>query len=314
MLSTPVSSTPPRMLPVGLSVTQRVCASIANLGAGFDSLGIGLGIYDSIEVTVIDHGLHITMVGEGEKSCPRDESHLVVQGIMTALSLQGLQYPGLQIHCHNVIPQARGLGSSAAAFTGGLGVGVRLMHAIHSDLPSLGEIVNAGGQFEGHADNSSASILGGGVISWKSDTHYHATGIALHPDVCVYVCIPHTKGFTSHARSVLPDDVPRSSAVHNLSRSALLVHALTRDPQYLYEATDDKLHQPYRHDDKDPSYQLLHYLRGHNIAACIGGAGPTVAVLGIRGDEYTAHTVQQIGERNGFQVLQTPIGRGLDIF
>lgn len=299
------------LLPVGLSCQQTVCGSIANLGSGFDSVGIGVGIYDSIAAEVVPGGLHITIAGEGAQVCALDSNHLVVQGILAALALVGLNFPGLKLDCKNAIPQARGLGSSAAAYAGGLAIGTQLAALAGHRKPTLAELINNAGQFEGHADNSSASILGGAVISWKSDSQFRAVTIPLLDSLGIYLCIPQDKGYTAQARGILPAEVPLAKAVFNLSRSALLVHALTTDIELLFDATDDVLHQPFRRESQSASYELVDYFRDHRLAAFIGGAGPTVVVLGDKNREETQAIVQVAALRGGFTVLEPPIGQGL---
>ena len=149
-------------LEVGRAVTVRVPGSSANLGPGFDTMGLALDIHDTVEVEVIDSGLEIEIHGEGAADLPRDASHLVVKAITAGLNAADVTAPGLRVTCTNTIPQSRGLGSSAAAAAAGVLAANGL-----ADFPlSEEQLVQLASAFEGHPDNAGASVLGGGVVSW----------------------------------------------------------------------------------------------------------------------------------------------------
>lgn len=154
----------PEHLPVGLAARASVAASSANLGPGFDSLGLALDLYDEIDVETTESGLTIDVVGEGEGQVPLDSSHLVVRAIEHGLRAAGVSAPGLIVRCRNRIPHSRGLGSSAAAVVGGLAAVNGLV--AQTDLATLShdELVQLSSEFEGHPDNASAAVLGGAVV------------------------------------------------------------------------------------------------------------------------------------------------------
>ncbi|MDF0530320.1 homoserine kinase [Tsukamurella sp. 8F] len=300
------------ILPVGLTATVTVPASSANLGPGFDSLGLALGLYDDVTVETTDGGLTVTVEGEGWESVPTDETHLVVLALRRAMTCLGIAAPGLNLKCHNRIPHSRGLGSSAAAAVAGIAAGTAL--AAEGGVPrslTAGEMVQLSAEFEGHPDNASASVLGGAVVSWTGPgPAYDARRIEVHPDVKAYAFVPDVESSTSVTRGLLPDKVPHADAAFNASRSALLVVALSQAPELLLPATDDRLHQGYRAGSMPASAALVADLRADGVAAFVSGAGPTVLAL-------TASPLP--GERResaqaaGFTVRELSVADGVSI-
>lgn len=148
-------------IPVGRKATVKVPASTANLGPGFDTLGLALGLYDYVTAEVIESGLEVEVTGEGEGEVPLDERHLVVRALRATLKEADVTVPGLRVSCTNSIPQSRGLGSSAAAATAGVAAGNGLAGFTLDDQAQ----VQIASTFEGHPDNAGASVLGAGVVS-----------------------------------------------------------------------------------------------------------------------------------------------------
>jgi homoserine kinase len=283
------------VLPAGVHAQARVPASSANLGPGFDSLGIALGIYDDISVTVGGDALRISVTGEGAEGVPLDEGHLVVRAIHRGLSAAGVSVTGLDVKCRNRIPHARGLGSSASAVVGGLAVAAGLVRTagLGTQL-STQALIQLSSEFEGHPDNASASVLGSAVVSWSEPTagiltsdlggvspvvNYFARALDLHPAIRAYAMIPQVESSTAVTRGLLPDAVSRADAVFNVSRAALAVVALTTEPQLLLAATEDRLHQDYRAPVMPPTASLVQWLRERGVPATVSGAGPTVLAL-----------------------------------
>jgi homoserine kinase len=286
-----------RTLPAGLTVTARVPASSANLGPGFDSLGIALGLYDEIVVRTTGSGLTIRVEGEGADDVPWGPSHLVVRAIERGLESAGIWADGLDVVCRNVIPHSRGLGSSASAVVGGLAAGRGLAAEFDPALAcSDAELVQLASEFEGHPDNAAASVLGGVVVSWTEtdrpadvgadgagELHprvYRAVRLDPHPALCATVLIPDERSSTAHTRGMLPEMVPHGDAAFNVSRAALAVVALTQRPDLLIPATADRLHQDYRAAALPLTTAWIARLRAAGIAAVVSGAGPTVLALG----------------------------------
>lgn len=299
----------PSLMPVGASVTVQVPASTANLGPGFDAIGLALGVWDRCRVTVSEEpGPVITVVGEGAGSVPLDASHLVHRTMVTAWRELGVDPPsGVRLDCVNAVPHGRGLGSSATAIV----TGVVAAHAVHAlagggevDLDQVNDLAN---RLEGHPDNASASVYGGLTLSWSDDPGLPGSTRTLRlrtdPRVCAVVFVPEVQLSTARARSVLPAQVRLSDAAANTARGALLVHALTSDPSLLLPGTREWLHQDARRPSYAASMALVDVLREAGHAAVISGAGPSVLVLGTAetSDEAAVHAPR------GWRVLRPGI-------
>ncbi|MQY30051.1 homoserine kinase [Nocardia aurantia] len=314
-----------RTLPPGLTVTARVPASSANLGPGFDSLGLALGIHDEIVVRTTDSGLTIRVEGEGADDVPWGPSHLVVRAIERGLESAGVWSDGLDVVCRNVIPHSRGLGSSASAVVGGLAAGRGLAAKFDAELAcSADELVQLAAEFEGHPDNASASVLGGVVVSWtetEGETAgdvavghhmrgYRAVRLDPHPALRATVLVPEERSSTAHTRGLLPETVPHGDAAFNLSRSALAVVALTQRPDLLLPATADRLHQGYRSSALPLTTAWIGRLRSAGIAATVSGAGPTVLALST--EEFPAD-LRELAAADGLRVLHPEISGGVRV-
>ncbi|WP_246388911.1 homoserine kinase [Corynebacterium incognita] len=262
-------------------VRVSVPATSANLGPGYDTLGMALSLYDEVTVEVVDSGIAVVINGEGAETLPRDERHLVVRAITAALRAAGMEVPGLKVSCTNNIPQSRGLGSSAAAAVAGVMAGNALAGFSLSDA----DVVQLASEFEGHPDNAAAAVLGGAVVSWTgSDTatsgvQYQAQCFAVHEDIRATAFVPQFHASTNEVRGVLPDTVSHADAAFNVARGALQVLALQHNPELLFEATRDVLHQPYRAGVLGVSFEWVRRLREAGVAAFLSGAGPTVLAL-----------------------------------
>jgi homoserine kinase len=272
----------------GSSVRVRVPASSANLGPGFDSVGLALGLWDSCVATVTDEpGVRIDVEGEGAADVPRDGSHLVVRSMVRAWEELGARpATGLHLSCRNEVPHGRGLGSSATAIVTGI-VAAQALHDVcrgATGAPDLTFTNDLAARLEGHPDNSSASVYGGLTLSWSDSPEGGTQTLRLqpHPDVRALVLVPAAQLSTAKARSVLPTHIRHGDAALNSARAALLVQALTSHPAYLLAATRDWLHQEARRDSFPASMALVDSLRSHGHAAVISGAGPSVLVLTTR--------------------------------
>ncbi|WP_433727164.1 homoserine kinase [Nocardia sp. CA-129566] len=315
-----------RTLPAGLSVTARVPASSANLGPGFDSLGMALGICDEIEVRTTDSGLTIRVEGEGADDVPWGPSHLVVRAIERGLEAAGVWADGLDVVCRNVIPHSRGLGSSASAVVGGLAAGCGLAAKLDPALAiGSAELVQLASEFEGHPDNAAASVLGGIVVSWTETAAdaandgvaapdhgrvYRAVRLDPHPALRPVVLIPEERSSTAHTRGLLPEVVPHGDAAFNVSRAALAVVALTQRPDLLLPATADRLHQTQRAPALPLTTTWIARLRAAGIAATVSGAGPTVLALGT--SEFPAE-LRDLAAIDGLRVVEPGLAQGVRV-
>jgi homoserine kinase len=257
-------------------VTVTVPATSANLGPGFDSLGLALGLYDRVRVETAADGLTVDVTGEGAGSLPRDESHLVVRAARAAFDALGLTPPPMTVRCENRIPQGRGLGSSAAAAVAGVLAARALAGAPDDRAEAL--VVATG--LEGHPDNAAACLLGGLTLAW-TDGSGRPRAVRTQPgaDLRLALLVPDTGLATTAARALLPDQVPHVDAAHTAGRAALLVEALTRRADLLLPATEDRLHQVYRGPAMPGTAALVADLRRQGLAAVVSGAGPSVLVL-----------------------------------
>jgi homoserine kinase len=196
--------------------------------------------------------------------------------------------PGLRLSCRNAIPHARGLGSSAAAIVAGILLARGLVRDGEERMSGADTLALAA-QLEGHADNVAACLLGGLTVAWlegESDgKRARAVRRDLHPDISPVALVPPTSASTEVARGMLPTVVPHPDAAFTAARAALLVVALTSDPDLLLPATEDRLHQSYRAPAAPASAALMAQLREAGHPAVVSGAGPTVLVLARSQDE-----------------------------
>lgn len=269
-------------------VHVEVPASSANLGPGFDSIGMAVDLWDSVEVEVGGEGLRIECDGEGADQVPRDRTHLVYRSMSVVWRHLGYATPrGVKLHCRNAIPHSRGLGSSAAAIVAGVAAGAALAGRDPASPEGRQLVGDIAGDLEGHPDNSSASLYGGITVSWASDSGHgwRTAQLTPHPDLRSIALVPAERLATDVARAALPMRVAHGDAARNSGRSALLVHALTHDPALLLPATREWLHQEQRRVAYPTSMALVDRLREAGHAATISGAGPTVLVLTTSGQE-----------------------------
>ncbi|MFC8531530.1 homoserine kinase [Nocardia sp. NPDC057227] len=304
-----------RTLPAELTATARVPASTANLGPGFDSLGMALGIYDEIEVRTTATGLSIRVEGEGADDVPWGPSHLVVRAIERGLEAAGVWADGLDVVCRNAIPHSRGLGSSASAVVGGLAAGCALAARFDPALAVQPDrLVQLASEFEGHPDNAAASVLGGIVVSWTESAQpgevrsYRAVRLEPHATLRPVVLIPQERSSTAHTRGLLPETVPHGDAAFNVSRAALAVVALTERPDLLLPATADRLHQGQRAPALPLTTAWIARLRAAGIAATVSGAGPTVLALTTSG---FPDDLREQAAADGLRVLEPGVADGV---
>ncbi|WP_062212481.1 homoserine kinase [Streptomyces sp. NBRC 109706] len=264
------------------AVRVRVPATSANLGPGFDALGLALGLYDDVVVRVAESGLHLDIAGEGADTVPRDESNLLVRTLRTAFDALGGQPRGLEIVCANRVPHGRGLGSSSAAICAGLVAARAVTTGGEAKLNDVA-LLELAAEIEGHPDNVAACLLGGFTLAWGESGAVRAIRMEPAAGIVPLVFVPGRPLATETARGLLPRAVPHADAAVNAGRAALLVEALTRRPELLLPATEDRLHQDYRASAMPESMDLVARLRADGVPAVISGAGPTVLALATEG-------------------------------
>ena len=295
------------------SVRVRVPATSANLGPGFDALGLALFLHDVVEVHIGEPGLTIEVVGEGEATAAAGESHLVVRAMRVTFGLLDGQPPGLTLRCVNRIPHGRGLGSSAAAVVSGVLAARALTDGGDERMP-LDAVLRLASDLEGHPDNVAACLFGGLTIAWTGAGGARAIRLAPRHAIVPLVLVAPEPLATETARGVLPESVPHADAAANAARAALLVAALTSTPENLpaashpagiaastdagvtcygdstltgtqealLEGTRDWLHQPYRAGVMPVTAELVRRLRAAGVPAVVSGAGPSVLAFLVR--------------------------------
>ncbi len=290
-------------------VRVSVPATSANLGPGFDALGLALALHDSVEARITGGGLSVVVSGEGAETVAAGERHLVVVAMRAAFAAMGGQPPGIALRCVNAIPHGRGLGSSAAAVVSGVLAARELVTGGAGLLPDA-DVLALAVDLEGHPDNVAACLAGGLTVAWRrsgaagggafhgssgepgADVVRGSSGerggvgmlrLAVLPSIRAVVCVAPTALATHEARQVLPELVPHADAAANAARSALLVAGLTSDPAVLFDATEDFLHQRYRAPVMPQTADLLGRLRQAGVAAVVSGAGPSVVALTLAG-------------------------------
>lgn len=256
-----------------MRVRVRVPATSANLGPGFDALGLALALHNEVvaeaaaEVTVSIEGAGRGRLDEGAKN-------LVARAVALAHEVAGRPFHGARLRCINRIPLSRGLGSSAAAWVGGL----LAANALMGEPLDREAVLTAAARAEGHPDNVAAALLGGLTVSCADGGRVTAVSLPAPSEVEWVVLLPETESSTRDARAVLPDTVSRSDAVFNVQRVSLLLAALaTGRTDLLDQAMQDRLHQPYRQ-------RLFPWMeaiaaagrRAGGLGCVLSGAGPSM--------------------------------------
>lgn len=266
------------IVPRGRRVRVTVPATSANLGPGFDTLGLALARYDVLELEAAEPGvLEIEVEGVGAGEVPLDESHLVVRALDASLAEIGVAREGLRLRARNAIPHGRGMGSSGAAIV----AGVLAAKGLAEGVAEVGRdtLLRLATRLEGHPDNVAPCLFGGLTIAWMRGEEPRAKELMVHRGISPLVLVPDETMSTKVARSLQPEQVPHVDAVFNVSRSALLVASLTQSPEFLLEATEDRLHQDYRGTAMPRTAAMIAALRAAGHPAVVSGAGPSVLVL-----------------------------------
>jgi homoserine kinase len=292
-------------------VRVRVPATSANLGPGFDALGLALGLYDDVVVRITDEpGLTVDVAGMGAATVARNARNLVVRTLRTTFSRLASKPRGLEVVCANRIPHGRGLGSSAAAIVAGIVAARTLVVGGHERLDDDATLALAC-ELEGHPDNVAACLRGGLTVSWTDGGVAHSANLEVADAIAPVVLIPGSSSSTKATRKLLPESIPHADGAHSAGRAALLVEALRRRPDLLPAATEDRLHQHYRAEAMPRTAALLDELREAGLPAVVSGAGPTVLVLTTKKNREQALTFARRGwsalpldvDRQGAQVV-----------
>ncbi|MDJ0756675.1 MAG: homoserine kinase [Ardenticatenaceae bacterium] len=298
------------------SVTISVPATSANLGPGFDCLGLALSLRNTFEFTVRPAGYEIEVVGEGAHLIPRNASNLVIRAARTLCKYTGRDLPGLSLKQNSLVPVASGMGSSSTALIAGL---LGANEILETGL-SREEILALAIDMEGHPDNVAPALYGGLVLSPIADEGQPL--IVEHieiPSQSVVIVLPDFQLLTSEARAVLPTMISRTDAIYNIGRLPLVIRALeTKNYELLAAAMTDRLHQPYRMPlvpGMADAYEAA--LNAGAAAVTISGAGPSLIVFARDSQQKIIEAMQQAYEAAGLKsrgwVLEID-GEGSKIF
>jgi len=270
----------------GARVHVRVPASSANLGPGFDALGLALDLHNEIDVTESD-AIGVTIDGEGADRLAPNDRNVIVRAVRMAYEAAGRPFRGCAIACVNRIPLARGLGSSAAAWVGGLVAGNALLGSPLDSDALLGLAARA----EGHPDNVAAALLGGLTVAYGGASGARALSLPVPAGLRWVVLVPEVSMSTAEARAVLPASVRRVDAVFNVQRVALLLASLQAGRiDLLPSAFEDRLHEPHRLKLFPWMQDVVAAGRAAGALGCVlSGAGPSLLAV-VRG-EAEAKTV-----------------------
>jgi len=291
-------------------VAVKVPATSANLGPGFDAMGLALDLWDEVSVHATTGPTSVVVEGEGAGNVEQGEDNLVVRALRLALDRAGAPQVGVRMRCMNRIPHSRGLGSSASAIV----AGVTLARALIGEVDVLGrqEILEIGSEMEGHPDNVAPAVYGGATVAWMNEETSEVGALRLSPPagVAPVAFVPDFELRTATARAALPESVAHTDARFNVARAAALAAILTGGAQasggadlhsVLMEATRDRLHQEPRRRAMEPTLALVDWLRGAGYAAVVSGAGPTVLSL-----EPVGADIRRDAAASGWRVL--PLG------
>ena len=272
---TPFRNPSSRALTTMQRTTVKVPATSANMGPGFDCLGMALDIWNTVTIEPGEHGIEIT--GEGADVLPKGPSNLIFKCFRAVFERLDRPVPQVKIICHNEIPVSRGLGSSSAGIVGGL----MAANSMCGDPISQHQLLELAVEIEGHPDNVAPAMLGGCQIGVQDDGRLITGQVPLPRELKAVLFVPDVPMSTDQARKILPSTVDRADAVYNIGRVALLVRALTTgDLQHLNVATQDRLHQPAR---QELFFPMKNILRGAMDAGALGvflsGAGSSVLAL-----------------------------------
>jgi homoserine kinase len=290
-------------------ITVSVPATTANLGPGFDCLGLALDLWNRTTFRLDGRGVRVSVAGEGAGTLPRDQSNLIVRAFERSCLEAGRDVPaGLELICENAIPLGSGLGSSAAAVV----TGVAGANALLELGLSPAGIVRIAAEIEGHPDNAAAAVYGGLVIATGEELRVIVHAVQVQPLPAVIV-LPDYHLPTREARGALPRLVALADAVANIGRTALVVEALrSGDRELLYQAMSDRLHQPYRLPLIPGAQDALQLAWQQGIPAALSGAGPALIAFPGAGAEEVINGMRTAFSAAGLESRSWVLGISTD--
>lgn len=280
----------------------RTPGSTANLGPGFDALGLALSIYNHVTIkTLSTPNLEITVQGEGKDLLATDESNLFYQAAQFTANKIDKTLPGLSLELQNDVPLARGLGSSSTAIV----AGVMATNHIFNQPFTQQELLNIATEIEGHPDNVSPCLLGGLTMSTVEKKHV-AYVRALPPNgLQSVVAIPQFELKTSAARQALPKEISLQDAVFSISRACLVTAALmSGDLAQLKIGMQDCLHQPYRAHLIPKFYEVVDAaMKAGSLGAALSGAGPTLMAFATQNAKAIGQAMVDVWQQNNVEAV-----------
>lgn len=271
-------------------VKVKIPATVANIGSGFDCMGVAIKIYNEIEVEVTEKEGSILILGEGQKELKRNRENIIIKAMRRVFSRTGYKNKNrnFKIISKNNIPIERGLGSSASAIVGGVIAG----NLFSGEKIDNGELLNISVEIEGHPDNIIPAFFGGLCVSYSVNHNIRYVKIEMPSELKAVLCIPDFRVKTSIARKILPRNVPIRDAVYNSSRTALMVYSiLRRDYRLLAESMKDKLHQDYRKKLIPGMEDVIKSALEEGALGCaLSGSGPTIFAIS-KGDKKMAEKI-----------------------
>ncbi len=287
-------------------VRVQVPATTANLGPGFDCLGLALQLYNYVEMSTAASGLHIEVQGEGSAEIPKNEENAVYQAARRVFRQVGYRTQGVRLKLVNNIPVARGLGSSTAAIVGGI-IAAGIISGARLEQR---DIINLAYGMEGHPDNIAAAVMGGVVVAVPADGEVRCVKIPPPKGLKAVVSVPDFPLSTRTSREILPQQVPINDAVFNLGRVALLVSALyTGDISQFTVAMEDRLHQPHR-TSLVPGMKKV--FAAAKLAGAKGitlsGAGPAIIAYSDDNLDLIARVMRDTLRQNGVKAKTMVLG------
>ncbi len=294
-------------------IIVKVPATTANLGPGFDALGLALDLWNEAEFTATTDGrITVKVKGEGKGVLPTDESNAVAEAALLIHQLAGKPFTGMQIKCVNCVPLGSGLGSSSAAMlTGMLGA-----NALLGNPYSREEILKLAIETEGHPDNVAPAMLGGLVASIIHENHVVSLRLTLtsrRAPIHITVVLPDFDFPTKQARAILPQQIERRDAIHNISRAVIVTEAFrVGDMDMLGEAMEDKLHQPYRLPLIPGAQAAMNAMKQAGASAvALSGAGPSLIAFSSKAEAGIGESAKRAFAEAGLnsRVYQLKISR-----
>ncbi len=269
----------------------KVPATSANLGPGFDCIGVALDWWNTIDIETLARGLEI----ECAPGLPRDKSNAVIQGMIAAFEQKNQKMPPVKIKMDAAIPIASGLGSSSAALVGG----ILAANAIMGDVFTRSQLLTLATHVEGHPDNVTPALLGGMVVAVQEGERLHAVRMDVPRDLRAVIFVPTYPVLTKKARGILPKAIPRADAIYNAGSTALWIAALyERRWDWLDFATRDRLHQPYRVKLVRGMNELCDAARGAGArGVALSGAGPSIIAFTDHADDDIAAAMERVARK-----------------